>query len=165
MSTAAITLEELLADNEASTNKWQAWFTANDAALALPCDIYNSGTVRGLLRHLFAVELRHSQRLAGQEVIAYEAISAASLDDLFAVHTQAIQNLRKFLAGADDAGFQEVIALQTVSAGTIHASRRKLFTHIMLHSIRHWAQLSTLLREHGFKTQWPKDFLFSEAMA
>ena len=165
MSFAGITLEELLAENEASTNKWQAWFAANPAALDLPCDIYNSGTVRGMLKHIFAVELRHSQRLNNEEVIAYDAIPAGSLADVMAIHSQAVQNLRRFLSHADESALQEVITLQTVSAGTLHASRRKLFAHILLHSMRHWAQLSTLLREAGYKTDWPKDFLFSEAIA
>ena len=75
-----------------------------------------------------------------------------------------MQNLREFLSIADDAALLEVIALQTVSAGTLHASRRKLLTHILLHSMRHWAQLTSLLREAGYKTDWPKDFLFSEAI-
>jgi uncharacterized damage-inducible protein DinB len=162
--TAAITLEELLVDNDAATEKWKVWFAANPAALDVPCAIYNSGTVRGLLKHIFAVELRHSQRLAGKEVTSYEAIPVGSLDDLMAVHSQATQNLRKFLSGANDQALLEVIQLQTVSAGTVHASRRKLLTHILLHSIRHWAQLSSLLREAGYKTDWPKDFLFSEAI-
>jgi uncharacterized damage-inducible protein DinB len=162
--TAAITLEELLVDNDAATEKWKVWFAANPAALDVPCAIYNSGTVRGLLKHIFAVELRHSQRLAGKEVTSYDAIPVGSLDDLMAVHSQATQNLRKFLSGANDQALLEVIQLQTVSAGTVHASRRKLLTHILLHSIRHWAQLSSLLREAGYKTDWPKDFLFSEAI-
>ena len=165
MMAAAITLEELLADNEAGTRTWQAWFAANPAVLELPCAIYNSGTVRGLLKHIFAVELRHSQRLNGEEVVAYDAIPAGSLGDLFAVHSQAMQNLRRFLSNANDAALREVIALQTVAAGTVHASRRKLFAHILLHSMRHWAQLSTQLREAGYKTDWPKDFLFSDAIA
>lgn len=164
MSATGITLEELLIDNEVSTQKWLAWFAANPAALDVPCDIYNSGTVRGLLKHIWAVELRHSQRLRGEEVIAYDAIPIGPLDDLVAVHAKAIQNLKDFLSQADDAALHEVITLQTVSAGTLHASRRKLFVHIMLHSIRHWAQLSTVLREAGHKAEWPKDFLFSEAM-
>ncbi|MGC1870415.1 MAG: DinB family protein [Acidobacteriaceae bacterium] len=164
MTTAAVTLEELVADNEAATEKWRVWFTANPAALDVPCSIYNSGTVRGLLKHIFAVELRHSQRLLGEEVTSYDAIPVGSLDELMAVHEQAIRNLRKFLSTTTDAALLEVIALQTVSAGTLHASRRKLFTHILLHSIRHWAQLSSLLREAGYKTDWPKDFLFSEAV-
>ncbi len=164
MTSAAITLEELLVDNEVSTRKWQAWFANNPAALDVPCAIYNSGSVLGLLKHIFAVELRHSQRLNGEEVTAYDAIPVGSLDDLIAVHSQATQNLRRFLASANDAALLEVIALQTVSAGTLYASRRKLFAHILLHSMRHWAQLSSLLREAGYTTDWPKDFLFSEAM-
>jgi uncharacterized damage-inducible protein DinB len=164
MTFAGITLEELLADNEGGTGKWQTWFAANPAALDVPCAIYNSGTVRGLLKHIFAVELRHSQRLDGEEVTAYEAIPVGSLDDLVAVHSKAIESLRRFLSGADDAALRQIITLQTVSAGTLHASRRKLFAHILLHSMRHWAQLSTLLREAGYKTDWPKDFLFSEAI-
>ena len=164
MTSAAITLEELLVDNEVSTRKWQAWFANNPAALDVSCAIYNSGSVLGLLKHIFAVELRHSQRLNGEEVTAYDAIPVGSLDDLIAVHSQATQNLRRFLASANDAALLEVIALQTVSAGTLYASRRKLFAHILLHSMRHWAQLSSLLREAGYTTDWPKDFLFSEAM-
>ncbi len=161
---AGISLEELLVDNEAGTAKWQVWFQANPAALDVPCDIYNSGTVRGMLKHIFAVELRHSQRLLGQEVVGYDAIPVGSLEDLFSVHARAVANLRQFLLQANDATLTENIELQTVSAGTLHATRRKLFLHILLHSIRHWAQLSTLLREKGFRTEWPKDFLFSEAM-
>ncbi len=164
MTSAAITLEELLVDNEVSTRKWQAWFANNPAALDVPCAIYNSGSVLGLLKHIFAVELRHSQRLNGEEVTAYDAIPVGSLDDLIAVHSQATQNLRRFLASANDAALLEVVALQTVSAGTLYASRRKLFAHILLHSMRHWAQLSSLLREADYTTDWPKDFLFSEAM-
>lgn len=164
MSAASITLQELLAENESSTQKWLTWFAVNPSALDVPCDVYNSGTVRGLLKHTFAVELRHSQRLLGQEVVAYETVPAGTLEQLQAVHEQAIQNLRQVLEQATDASLQEVIALQTVSAGTLHASRRKLFAHIQLHSMRHWAQLSTLLRKAGYPTDWPKDFLFSEAM-
>ncbi len=164
MNPPAITLEELLDDNDVGTRKWQAWFTENPAALEVPCDIYNSGTVRGMLKHIFAVELRHSQRLRGQEVIAYDSIPTGSLEDLFRLHIQAIGNLETFLDSADDPSLEETIPLQTVSTGTVQATRRKLFVHIMLHSIRHWAQLSTTLRAAGHNTDWPKDFLFSEAI-
>lgn len=164
MSANGIALKELLADNKAGAEKWKTWFAANPAALDVNCEIYNSGTVRGFLKHIFAVELRHSQRLLGQEVTAYDAISAGSTEDLFRIHDLAVQNLEQFLSTADDAALMEIISLQTVSAGTIQASRRKLCVHILLHSIRHWAQMATLLRANGFKTEWPKDFLFSAAI-
>ncbi len=52
MTTAAITLDELLADNEAATQKWQAWFAGNPAALEVPCAIYQTVVaVQGLLKH------------------------------------------------------------------------------------------------------------------
>jgi uncharacterized damage-inducible protein DinB len=164
MTAAGITLKELLVDNEASTTKWLTWFAANPPALDLPCDIYNSNTVRGLLKHIFAVELRHSQRLTGSEVVAYHAIPVGSLEELAKVHARALEALRSFLATANDPALDEIISLQTVSAGTLQASRRKLFVHILLHSMRHWAQLATVLRKAGYETNWPKDFLFSEAM-
>lgn len=159
-----ISLEELLADNESATNKWAAWFRSNPSALDVPCDIYNSETVRGVLKHLWAVELRHSQRLLGEDVTSYDAIPAGSLDDLTAVHQKAIANLRRFLLQATDATLSECLSIQTLSKGTVRASRRKLFVHVMLHSMRHWAQLSTALRQNGYTTDWVKDFLFSEAM-
>lgn len=164
MNAPGISLQELLAENQSSTQKWYAWFQSNEAALAVPCDIYNSGDVRGLLKHIFAVELRHSQRLMGEEVTAYDAIPAGALDELFGVHTQAVKNLDRFLSSTSDAELAEIIPLQTVSAGTLHASRRKLCAHVLLHSMRHWAQMSTLLRTNGYKNDWPKDLLFSEAI-
>ncbi len=164
MNARGIQFDELLADNEAGTEKWIAWFRANDAALDVPCSVFNSSTVRGVVKHIFAVELRHSQRLRGEEVVAYEAIPDGSIDDLATIHRKAIENLREFLVNTDDVSLTEVIPIQTVSAGLVHGSRRKLFAHILLHSGRHWAQLTTVLRENGFKTDWPKDFFFSEAM-
>ena len=164
MITMGITLSELLADNEAATAKWQAWFTDNPAALDAPCDIYNSGTVRGLIQHIFDRELRHASRLAGSDAAMREPTPTDTVEQIFAAHAQAVDHLRGFLAQTNDAALHEIIAIPTVSAGTLQASRRKLFVHVMLHSIRHWAQLSTHLRTHGYKTAWPKDFLMSEAM-
>lgn len=164
MNARGIQFNELLNDNQASTEKWIAWFRANEAAFDVPCSVFNSSTVRGVVKHIFAVELRHSQRLRGEEVIAYDAIPDGSVDDLYAIHVRALENLRKFLAETDDASLTEVIQIQTVSAGLVHGSRRKLFAHILLHSLRHWAQLTTVLRENAFKTDWPKDFFFSEAV-
>ena len=164
MDSPSITLAELLQDNIAATNQWQAWFTKNPEALDLPCDIYNSGSIRGLLRHIFAVELRHSQRLLNHPVTAYESIPMDTLDGLFAIHTQAVNSLEHLLNTATAGDWQEVLSISTLSAGTLQATRRKLFAHILLHSLRHWAQLSTHLRTHGYATNWPKDLLMSAAL-
>jgi hypothetical protein len=89
MERAAITLEELIQDNADSTELWRAWFAGHADALALPCDIFDSKTVAGLVRHIFLAELRHSQRLTGQRVVTADEVPAATADDSFATHDQA----------------------------------------------------------------------------
>jgi uncharacterized damage-inducible protein DinB len=40
---------------------------------------------------------------------------------------------------------------------------RKIIIHTLLHEVRHWAQISTLLRQNGFKIEF-HDFLFSPVL-
>jgi len=164
MERAAIALEEFIEDNAKSTELWRAWFAQHPQAFAVPCDIFDTKTVAGFVKHIFLAELRHSQRLTGQRVVNADEIKAAAGDELFAVHDEAIANYRRFASAAPVESLHEIIDVQTLSRGTVRASRRKLFVHVMLHSKRHWAQLATLLRHHGAPTDWPHDFLFSEAM-
>lgn len=164
MNAEAISLEELIEDNTRSSDRWHQWFTGHPDALTISCDIFDSKTVGNLLKHIFIVELRHSQRLTGQRVAAPEEFPGVSLDAVFAMHNQALANLRSFAGKSTRESLREDLEIQTLSAGAVHASRRKLFMHIMIHSKRHWAQLATLLRTQGFKTEWQQDFLFSEAM-
>jgi uncharacterized damage-inducible protein DinB len=34
----------------------------------------------------------------------------------------------------------------------------------MIHGIRHWAQIATVLRQRGYPTQWFHDILLSDAL-
>jgi uncharacterized damage-inducible protein DinB len=45
----------------------------------------------------------------------------------------------------------------------MRASRKTIFFHAMLHSIRHYAQLATLVRQRGIKPDWPMDYLIMGA--
>jgi uncharacterized damage-inducible protein DinB len=46
----------------------------------------------------------------------------------------------------------------------VKASRRKLLAQALTHSMRHWAQIATFLRQQGLKQEWNHDFLLSNAM-
>ncbi|HEV2422267.1 MAG TPA: DinB family protein [Candidatus Acidoferrales bacterium] len=39
----------------------------------------------------------------------------------------------------------------------------KIVTHVLLHEIRHWAQIATLLRLHGLKDEL-HDFIFTPVL-
>lgn len=156
------TLHALLAWNRAESRRWHAWFLAHPAALDLPTG--NGSSVRAVIRHVFAVDLRYAQRLAGQPVSAFETIEAHGIDDLFALAERAHGLLAGWLATATEADLARIHTFMTLSAGERTASARKIVVHACTHHERHWAQIATLVRMQGMKSDWPHDFLFCDAM-
>lgn len=161
--TPALTLEELLQFSDESTRHWLQFLAEHPAVQQLPCGIYNAGTVLSLVRHIVAVELRYSQRLTGLDVIAYEHIPDDSLAALGAMHTEAVERFSTLLHDSTQ-NWNEVIEFQTLTAGTLRATRRKVLAHALLHSVRHWAQLSTLARAAGHPPPFAGDLLVSSAL-
>ena len=164
-SLAQISFTELLDWNDSETQKWRAWFESQPAAvLDVPVQIAHTKDVREFLLHIFAVELRYAQRLNDEPVTSYEELPTGNVADLFSIGEKARAGLRKYLANASDEQLKSVQEFQTRSAETLRASRRKMFAHALMHSVRHWAQLATALREAGYETNWGKDLLFSEVV-
>ena len=162
---AGITLDELLAWNEETSEWWRAHLDANPHLLELKCDIGGTKNVQEFVRHIWGVELRWSQRLAGQPVTAREEFPAGPLDALFALHTTAMETFRRLLA-ADEASWREPITLDLafIPPEKRTMSRRKVALHALLHGHRHWAQLATLVRVAGFPSGFGGDLLFSRAL-
>jgi|HubBroStandDraft_6_1064221.scaffolds.fasta_scaffold03813_2 uncharacterized damage-inducible protein DinB len=164
-SLATISFADLVAANEAETQKWRKWFDEQPAAvLDVPLSIALAKNVREFLLHIFAVELRHAERITGLPITDYEALPTGSGAELFGIGDRARGMYRDYLAKATDGDLATVIEFPTRTAGTVRASKRKIFAHAMLHGVRHWAQLTTALREAGYTTGWGKDFLYSPVM-
>ena len=163
--TPAITLEELLAwDQEASTF-WKEHLEANPALLELPCGIGGAATVKEFVRHIWGVELRWSQRIAGLPVSPNEEMPDGPLDAVFGLHNQAVEVYRTLL---DDPvqNWDETMMMDFpwLPPQARTASRRKVLAHALFHSQRHWAQLATLVRAAGFPSGFKGDILFSLAL-
>jgi len=92
-------------------------------------------------------------------VTPYEEVPDGSADLLFGLHRQALERFRRLLAD-DSVNWDEKLEFTTVSMGTRSATRKVILFHSLLHGIRHYAQLATLVRQHGIKPDWPMDFLF-----
>jgi len=163
MSGPVLTVSELLLWNDETAQRWKALFAAHPGAMDFDCDVYGVANVRGLLRHMFAVETRYAQRLSGESVTPYAEIPDGSAEELFALHDGAMAKYRALLADAS-VNWEEKLEFTTVSAGTQSATRKKILIHGLLHGIRHYAQLATLVRRRGVKPDWAMDFLFSGAM-
>jgi len=163
--TPAITLAELLAWNDEASTFWKAHLEANPALLDLPCDIGGTANVRQFVRHVWGVELRWGQRIAGLPVSPNEDMPDGPLETIFGFHQQAVQVFRALL---DDPAlnWEETIELNYgwLPPHARIASRRKVTAHALFHSQRHWAQLATLVRAAGFPSGFMGDLLFSSAL-
>lgn len=156
---------ELLDYASEETRNWQRWFTKNPAALDVPCDIAGTTKVHGLVLHIVIVQKRYAERLLNRPVTEYSALETKSAAELFALAEESAKDLRSFAVCAQDTDWDGTITFPTRTAGTLTASRRKIFVHALMHSIRHWAQLATFLRHEGYKQDWQHDFLFSSVMS
>jgi uncharacterized damage-inducible protein DinB len=165
MSHTAVTLEELLADFDATTAKWKQFFAANPGAADVATDIAKSGDIGALVWHIYGASLRLSLRLLGEPVGDLEGMSPVkNLDAAWELQSRAAANLRRFLETTNDAALGEIVHFQTRTGGEVSASRRKICLHTFVHAIRHWAQIGPIVRQHGFPPDWLQDILLSTAL-
>lgn len=118
-------------------------------------------TVGGVVAHIFVVELRYAQRLLDQEVTPWEQFPQTSVEDVFELGDHARSQLVQFLTSAPESELNRVLTFQTLTAGTVTASKYKIASNVFLHGIRHWAQIATVLRQNGFADQWAHDMLLT----
>jgi uncharacterized damage-inducible protein DinB len=162
---AGIDFNELLAYTDEENRNWKRWLEQHPEALAVSTGIAGEEDVAGLLVHIFAVELRYAERLLDQPVSSYEKLRSANLDQIFSIANDARSRYKQFLANTNDADLSKMLTLETRSAGTLTASKRKILAHALLHGVRHWAQIATALRKAGYKQDWPHDLLMTKAIA
>jgi uncharacterized damage-inducible protein DinB len=161
---------ELLDYSAEESNHWRDFFKQHPDALDVPCDIAQTKTVRELVLHIVVVQMRYAERLLNMPITEYESLAArlgegkpgqGKGEELFALGRKSLEDLRSFAIAANDADWDGMLTFPTRSAGELTASRRKIFIHALVHGVRHWAQLSTYLRQKGYKQDWQHDFIFS----
>ena len=157
MAEPVLSATELLAWLETTSAKWRGLVEEHPEILAMPCDVMGVGTAGGLLQHIVAVEVRYAEQLSGLPVTEYAEIPFDSAAAIYATHERAVEMYRKQLAS--DVDWDEKIELKTRSLGLLRASRKTVLFHAMLHAIRHYAQLATLVRQHGVAPGWQMDYL------
>ena len=118
-------------------------------------------TIGGVVLHIFAVEQRYAQRLLDQEVTPWEGFPQTSIEDVFELGDNARAQLVDFLTSAPESELDRVLTFQTLTAGTVTASKHKIASNVFLHGIRHWGQIATVLRQQGFSEQWSHDLLLT----
>ena len=158
MSQPILTAEELLAWNETTAQNWRKLLTKHPELLISPCDIAGTKTIAELLQHIVAVQLRYAERIADLPITEYADVPFDSIESIYATHSRSIALFQQLLAA--NTNWDEAVEFPTRSAGSLRSTRKTILLHSLLHAIRHYAQLATLVRQHGIKPDWPMDYLF-----
>ena len=158
MSLPGMSGEEMLAWLEVTSARWHGFLQQHPEVLLLPCDIRETHTFGESLQHIVAVELRYAQRLHGMVETSYDLVAFDTADAIFATHDRAVALVRQ-LDDRDAEFWETPIQFVTRSGGELRVTRRTVYLHMLMHSIRHYAQLATLVRQAGVPTDWPMDYL------
>jgi uncharacterized damage-inducible protein DinB len=161
MTQPILTAEEILIWNEKTADGWRQLLTNHPELLDQPCDIAGTKTVAELLQHIVAAQLRYAERLAGLPISDYAAISFDSVESIYAAHDRATRIFRQLVTS--DIDWNESIDYVTRTMGSLRSDRKTILFHALLHGIRHYAQLASLVRQYGVKPDWPMDYLFMHA--
>jgi uncharacterized damage-inducible protein DinB len=164
MSELNLSGADLLAWSDETGKRWEQFITEHPAVLQLQCDIAGVHSVAELLQHVVVVELRYAERLCDKPVTEYPAIGFGSAQEIYATHRRAMELWAGLLA---DGGYDwtQIVEYTARSGGKWSSSAKKIFFHALLHGIRHYAQVGTIVRQHGYKPEWLGDFIGTETMS
>jgi uncharacterized damage-inducible protein DinB len=144
-----LSLEDLIEYTDWERGKWREFLrTRGDGVLKTGVGPHGDGrfqSVGGMVRHIFSAEKRYIDRLSGRELTDTSSVASDKVEALF------------------DFGAQSRAQLKLMNS-TIRATPRKIVVHALMHEIRHWPQIATLLRLNGIVAEF-RDFLFSPVMS
>ena len=161
-----LSFSELIEYTDWERSKWHGTLQKQgDAVLATLAGPQGNGrfqTIGDLVRHIFSAEKRYIDRLSNRPMTDTSSLSNTSIETLFAFGRQSRVDLNEFIqvVPAED---WDVFKEFEFFGNHLRATPRKLIAHVLVHEIRHWAQLATFLRQSELAGEF-HDFLFSPVL-
>jgi uncharacterized damage-inducible protein DinB len=160
----ALTIDELVRYTNAEREKWRGWLLLHPEAMDLA--VQPGGrheTVGKLIDHIFLVERRHLQRLMDVPVAPRTGLTGNNAPPLFDYGASVRRELEQHVADLDDEAADQVRSF-AIREEQWQMSARKLLFHILLHEIRHWAQIALAIRINGLEPPGEHDLAYSKAL-
>jgi len=162
----SLSLNDLMEYTDWERGKWHDWLRQNgDEVLEIGAGPHGDGRfgkVGELVRHIFSAEKRYVERLSGRPLTDTASIPDNNVEALFQFGKQSRKELKElvetFPAGEWDTP-KDFKILGYIAKGT----PKKIVIHILMHEIRHWAQIATLFRLNGLVGEF-HDFLVSPVL-
>jgi len=146
--------------------KWHDWLRQHgQGVLKISAGPNGDGrfkSVGDLMRHIFSAEKRYIDRLSGRPLTEAASIPNDDVEMLFRFGQQSRKDLKEFVE-TFPAQHWDVPQDHKLMNSVLTVTPRKIVVHILLHEIRHWAQIATLFRLNGLTDDF-HDFLFSPVL-
>lgn len=156
--------DELLRYTNEERARWRQWFGQHPEAMAAalqPVDRFS--TVGKLVDHIFLVERRHLQRLTQEKLSESTGLTGNNAPPLFDYGASVRRELEQFVSMLEDGEADEVRTIE-VRDRSWPMTPRKLLFHLLVHEIRHWAQIALAVRLAGLEPPGDHDLFYSEAI-
>ena len=145
--------------------KWHEWFRQHHEALKTSVGPHAESrfqSVGDLVKHIFSAETRYVERLSEKPLTDTASVPNDSLEALFGFGEQSRKALAEFVGSLPVEEWDVQKDFQFFG-NFLRATPKKMIIHVLLHEIRHWAQIATLLRLNGLTGDF-HDFLFSPVL-
>ncbi len=158
-------VNELLAYSDWERGIWHEWLRKHgDAVLKTSVGPNGDGrfqTVGDFVRHIFSAEKRYVDRVSGRPITDTSSIPTDNIEALFKFGAESRRDLRALIETLPAGSWDVPIEMKLMNS-IVRATPRKIVTHVLMHESRHWAQIITLFRLSGLKSDF-HDLLFSPA--
>ncbi len=161
----SLTFDELLRYTSGEREKWRGWFGGHAEALEVP--VQSGGrfpTVGKLIDHIFLVERRHLQRLLDEPLTNHTGLTGNNASPLFDYGASVRRELEQYVQDLDDDVADQTRSFVLLDQQQYQLTPRKLLFHILLHELRHWAQIALALRVAGIEPPGEHDLFYSTAL-
>lgn len=161
-----LSLSDLIDYTDWERQKWHERLRQQgDAVLKTSIGPHGDGrfsTVGELMRHIFSAEKRYVERLGERPLTDTSSVPTDNLEALFQFGDESRQELKDFVEAFPGGKWDVPFEFKLMSS-VLRVTPKKIIVHVLVHEMRHWAQIATLLRLNGMTGDF-HDFLFSAAM-
>ncbi len=161
-----LTIADLMQYTEWERAKWIHVFRNSPTALGLGVGPNRDGrfnTVGDWVRHIFGAEIRYVERLSERPLTEIAGMRNDNVEELFEFGQHTRDELKRFLETFPVTEWDVQREMQILNF-VVKATPNKTVVHIVMHEIRHWAQIATLLRLNGILDDFGHDFIGSPVM-
>jgi uncharacterized damage-inducible protein DinB len=143
--------------------EWRKWLSEQPSSvLEITAGPHGDGRfaiIGDLIRHIFSAEKRYVERLLQQPLTDAASIPNKDAEALFQFGDLSRKEMRRLLETFPAEEWDRLREFKVLDF-SVTATPRKIVVHTLMHEIRHWAQIATILRLNGLVAGF-HDFLGS----